>query len=58
VFGVTLSRPLPLVPPALPPQSWPRDKPFVFDVVAASALCERPELEHCSLVAGLSCLQV
>ncbi len=38
-------------------QSWPRDKPFIFDIVAASALCERPELELCSLVVGLSCVQ-
>ena len=51
--------PPPMTPPPPPPvQSWPRDKPFIFDVVAASALCERPELELCSLVAGLACLQV
>ncbi|GAX78147.1 hypothetical protein CEUSTIGMA_g5589.t1 [Chlamydomonas eustigma] len=38
-------------------QSWPRDKPFIFDIVAASALCERPELELCSLICGLACIQ-
>mmetsp|Transcript_10879 Transcript_10879/g.23440 ORF Transcript_10879/g.23440 Transcript_10879/m.23440 type:complete len:1080 (+) Transcript_10879:161-3400(+) len=38
-------------------QSWPKDKPFVFDVVAASALCEKPEYELTAVVVGLSCAQ-
>lgn len=29
----------------------------MFDIVAASALCERPDLELSSLFVGLSCLQ-
>ncbi|KAG1668626.1 hypothetical protein FOA52_002479 [Chlamydomonas sp. UWO 241] len=37
--------------------SWPRDKPFVFDVSAAAALIERPELELLSLFVSLVCLQ-
>lgn len=39
-------------------QGWPRDKPFVFDVVSASALCERPDYEATSVVVGLAAAQV
>ncbi len=43
---------------AFPPlQGWPRDKPFVFDVVSASALCERPDYEASCVVVGLVAAQ-
>lgn len=38
-------------------QGWPADKPFVFDVVAASALCEKPDYEVLGIAVALSALQ-
>ena len=39
-------------------QSWPKNKPFEFDLFSAAALCERADLEMASVVTGLTCLQV
>lgn len=39
-------------------QSWPKNKPFDLDILAAAALCERADLEMSSIVTGLACLQV
>ena len=39
-------------------QSWPKNKPFDFDILSAAALCERADLELSSVVTGLACLQV
>ncbi len=38
-------------------QGWPRDRPFVFDVVAASALCERADYDSQALFVGLTVAQ-
>ena len=38
-------------------QGWPRDKPFTFDIAAASALCEGPDYDAASLVVGFTAAQ-
>jgi hypothetical protein len=38
-------------------QGWPKDVPFQFDVVAASALCERPDYEASGIAVGLCVAQ-
>eukprot|EP00983_Pelagomonas_calceolata_P102014 1158757-Pelagomonas_calceolata.AAC.5 len=36
---------------------WPRDKPFTFDIAAASALCEGPDYDASALVVGFTAAQ-
>mmetsp|Transcript_8166 Transcript_8166/g.20174 ORF Transcript_8166/g.20174 Transcript_8166/m.20174 type:complete len:1334 (+) Transcript_8166:44-4045(+) len=38
-------------------QGWPRDKPFTFDIAAASALCEGPDYDASALVVGFTAAQ-
>ncbi len=38
-------------------QGWPRDRPYVFDVVSASALCEKGDYESSALLVGLAAAQ-
>lgn len=38
-------------------QGWPRDKPFTFDIAAASALCESPDYDMAALVVGFNAAQ-
>jgi hypothetical protein len=40
-------------------QAWhDSSRPFLFDIASAAALCESPEHEALSLMAGLAALQV
>ncbi len=38
-------------------QGWSRERAFVFDVVAASALCEKPDYDALGLVVALTAAQ-